>query len=244
MGITFTEFRDFIWKYLFWIVIAQFTVITLFMFTLRKDNPKMFDYCFFSDLSLRKYFTGIMKFLFITGISIILVFRFYVPEIIKLSNSATKSETARYSNYCASLNSIIRVRHQNEKPVLINPRLFNDSISDANEKLNTLLSSVNTKILSEKVFHISLGFFMVQFLTVIIGRYIKNRSYLKHLKKIGISALKSFITPIIIFYIIRFLFRIDITNPFSTGIILSFLITLIFIIEDSRISRSLKRKTK
>jgi hypothetical protein len=185
-----------------------------------------------------------MKFLFITGIAIILVFRFYIPEIIKLSNSAIKSETARYSNYCASLNSIIRVRHLKEEPAVINPELFNDSISDTNKKLIGLLSSINTKILSEKVFHISLGFFMVQFLIVITGRYIKNKSYLKHLKKIGISALKSFITPIIIFYIIKFLFRIDITNPFSTGIILSFLITLIFIIEDSRISRGLRKKPK
>jgi hypothetical protein len=242
--ISIAQFTGFIWKYLFWLVIAQYTVITLFMFSLRKDNPKMFDYFFFSDLSLRRHFTGIMKFLFITGAAIILIFNSYIPVIVDLSNSTVRSETSRFSNFCASLNRSITVQSNNEKNISFDPKFFNELILTENEMQSSLISTVNTKILSEKIFHISLGFFLVQFLIVIIGRYIKNKSYLKHLKKIGISALKSFCTPIIIFFIIKFLYKIDIANPFSTGIVLSFIITLIFIIEDSRINRSLNRKTK
>ncbi|MCJ7446838.1 MAG: hypothetical protein MUO72_04030 [Bacteroidales bacterium] len=242
--ISIAQFTGFIWKYLFWIVIAQFTINTLFMFSLRKDNPKMFDYFFFSDLSLRRHFTGIMKFLFITGAAIILIFHSYIPVIVDLSNSTVRSETSRFSNFCASLNRSIRVQSNNEKNIALDPKFFNELILKENEIQSSLISTVNTKILSEKIFHISLGFFLVQFLIVIIGRYIKNKSYLKHLKKIGISALKSFCTPIIIFFIIKFLYKIDIANPFSTGIVLSFIITLIFIIEDSRINRSLNKKPK
>jgi hypothetical protein len=242
--VSLAEFTGFVWKYFFWLVIAQFTVITLFMFSLRKDNPKMFDYFFFSDLSLRKHFTGIIKFLFITGTAIILVFHLYIPVIVDLSNSTIKSETARFSNYSTSLINSIKYQSNNEKHIVLDSKFFNDLIITENEKQNFLLNKVNTKILSVKIFHISLGLFLVQFLIVIIGRYIKNKSYLKHLKKIGISALKSFCTPIIIFYIVKFLYKIDITNPFSTGIVLSFIITLIFIIEDSRINRNLKRKSK
>jgi len=242
--ISIAQFAAFVWKYLFWLVIAQYTVITLFMFSLRKDNPKMFDYFFFSDLSLRRHFTGIMKFLFITGAAIILIFHSYVPVIVNLSYSTVRSETARFSNFCASLNRSIKVQSNNERHIVLDPKFFNDLILTENEKQSSLMSTVNTKILSEKIFHISLGFFLVQFLIVITGRYFKNKSYLKHLKKIGISALKSFCTPIIIFFIIKFLYKIDIANPFSTGIVLSFIITLIFIIEDSRINRNLHRKPK
>ena len=242
--ISIVQFTGFIWKYLFWIVIFQLVVNTFFMFPLRKDNPKMYDYLFFSDLSLRKYFTGIMKFLFITGASIILIFHSYIPAIVDLSHSTVQSETARFSNFCTSLNRSIKVQSNNEKYIVLDPKFFNDLILTENETQSSIISTVNTKILSEKIFHISLGFFLVQFLIVIIGRYIKNKSYLRHLKKIGISALKSFCTPIIIFFIIRFLYNIDIANPFSTGIILSFIITLIFIIEDSRISRKVNRKPK
>lgn len=242
--ISIVQFTGFIWKYLFWIVIFQLVVNTFFMFPLRKDNPKMYDYLFFSDLSLRKYFTGIMKFLFITGAAIILIFHSYIPAIVDLSHSTVQSETARFSNFCISLNRTIKVQSNNEKHIVLDPKFFNDLILTENETQSSIISTVNTKILSEKIFHISLGFFLVQFLIVIIGRYIKNKSYLRHLKKIGISALKSFCTPIIIFFIIRFLYNIDIANPFSTGIILSFIITLIFIIEDSRISRKVNRKPK
>ena len=242
--VSVTEFAGYIWKYLFWFVLAHFTIITLLMFSLRKDNPRMFDYLFFSDLSLRKYFTRIMKFLFIAGTAIILFFHLYVPIVVHISNSTIKSETSRFSNYCASLNKVIQIQAFNKKHVALDPKFFNEMMFIENEKQTSFISTVNTRVLSEKVFHISLGFFVVQFLIVIIGRYFRNKSYLKHLKRIGISALKSFCTPIIVFYIIKYLFKIDITNLFSTGIVLSFLITLIFIIEDSRLNRSLKKKAK